>query len=155
MKPIFKALTPVTSGAEWITGHYYRSLHCDFISIESEGATSVLVNPKSLCQQTHLTIKNKPLFINDVIRAIEENEHGGPDHYKLLFAVWVEEWSMVALLAEWEILDYEDNGVTNLDEPMFWSYPVAQEQFDNGNFTIIGNIYDKTGGAHEWINEFD
>jgi len=83
------------------------------------------------------TNKGRELYEGDIV-FVEENEDFGDRHlYLIIF--WIEEWSMFASLHMDEYKVYQETGVKNLDESMFWTYTLEHSE---ENFHYAGNMYE-------------
>lgn len=93
-----------------------------------------------LMRSTGVLSDRKMIFEHDIRRIEEEEEEG--DIRRHYVCTWIKEWTMFAwlMIEDREYQSYLDFGISALDEPMFWTYPVGQEE----EFDICGNIYERT-----------
>lgn len=84
-------------------------------------------------QYTGFQIKDKELFDGDIVR--EEISTDGLDEVRYAVVTWIKEWGMWAcLLIEGEYQEYMEKGVEALDETMFWTFPMEDE--DNNTMSL-------------------
>lgn len=78
----------------------------------------------------------KEIYEGDIFRIEIECDHGDERDYSIV--TWIKEWCMFATLLSGEYKEYLDQGVSVLDEVMFWSYTL-QDASEN---KIIGNVHE-------------
>lgn len=79
--------------------------------------------------------KDKPVFVGDMY--FEETEDDNGDTRVFFVITWIKEWAQYVALAIGEIADYEDNGVTNLDEDRP-TFRLTADEFSHWHFK--GNV---------------
>ena len=117
---------------QWIEGYY--SVYSDYrdnkyYQIRSSNGMHNDVTPETVGEFTGKTDNNgNNIFQHDILKDKDGN---------IGVVVWIEEWAMFGTLTDYEYPAYIKGGVKNLDESMFWSFPIEE----NVNI-VIGNIHD-------------
>lgn len=91
-----------------------------------------------IMQFTGHQINKTDLYESDIIREEYAKETGDERNYFVV--TWINEWSMFAFLEISEYKKYLEYGAEELDESMFWTFPVLESEF--GSRAICGNIYE-------------
>jgi uncharacterized phage protein (TIGR01671 family) len=82
--------------------------------------------------------EGKEIYESDIFRVEEPGDEQDLVYY--LVIVWVQEWAMFATLrVDDEYPAYLREGVSALDEPMFWTYTL--EDTNDRRFYLCGDIY--------------
>jgi hypothetical protein len=78
------------------------------------------------------------IYEGDIKRDTNEQDNG-PDELLYFVCTWIKEWGMFAWLSidMGEYVGYRNGGVDELDESMFWSYPLQEDEHP----PVCGNIY--------------
>lgn len=95
-------------------------------------------------QFTGKQLNGVDLYEGDVIRLEESAEGVDPsDEMAYYIVTWISEWCMfVALHRENEYFQHLKNGVVELDEMLFWTFPLDPIDTETSKHFLCGNIYE-------------
>ena len=96
------------------------------------------VDPETVSQFTGRKLAKGNKVYEGTIAFIEK-EHNFGDERTYVVCVWIDEWSMWAWLEDYELRNYNNDGVEGLDADLFWSYTMI----DSEKFHYAGNIFDR------------
>jgi hypothetical protein len=82
-----------------------------------------------------LGFNEKELYEGDIVFYEEATDDGDRRYY--LVITWIAEWCMFASLHLDEYKKYIEHGADELDENLFWTYPLEESE----HFHYAGNIY--------------
>ncbi|MGV0921882.1 YopX family protein [Empedobacter falsenii] len=112
---------------EWVYGYYAVFTGKNIIYVDWKAYE---VMPESVDQYTGLKDKNgNKIFEGDFVIDNDGNK---------TVIVWIKEWSMLGCMFLEEFEKYQLNGISELDESMFWTFPI-----ENNLIEIIGNIHEE------------
>lgn len=78
---------------------------------------------------------NKEVYEGDILFYEEQSDNGDERFY--LVVTWIEEWCMFASLHVEEYHKYLSGGAKELDEVLYWTYPIEESE----DYHYAGNIY--------------
>lgn len=128
---------------KWEYGYYtYEVRYPD--SSKSHTINGWYINPETVGQYTGHKLKDTEIYEGDVIR-VEENGDGVDPEDKMNWYVvtWIEEWCMFALLhTKNEFFQYLKDGKAELDEFLFWTFPLSCSKTKPEAYFLCGNIHE-------------
>jgi hypothetical protein len=133
----------IKGSGNWEYGHYvYGVQYPD--SAKSHTINGWPIDPETVGQYTGHNIGEQPIYEGDIIRVEEDADGIDPeDEMNWYVVTWVKEWCMFAMLhTKNEYFQYLKDGKAELDEFLFWTFPLSCSKDDPEKYFLCGNIHE-------------